>query len=50
MGFECCRRYTPYLEFCVVKLAARSVYRVVEEPIKILSPVTISHQKVLAGL
>ncbi|WP_418531358.1 hypothetical protein [Phocaeicola sp.] len=50
LGFERYRRYTPYLEFCVVKLAARSVYRVVEESIKILSPVTISHQKVLAGL
>ena len=46
LGFERYRRYTPYLEFCVVKLAARSVYRVVEESIKILSPVTISHQKV----
>lgn len=46
LGFERYRRYTPYLEFCVVKLAARSVYRVVEESIKILSPVIISHQKV----
>ena len=46
LGFERYRKYTPYLEFCVVKLAARSVCRVVEESIKILSPVTISHQKV----
>lgn len=46
LGFERYRRYTPYLELCIVKLAARSVYRVVEESVKILSPVTISHQKV----
>ena len=30
LGFERYRRYTPYLEFCVVKLATRFVYRVVE--------------------
>ena len=46
LGFEKRQRFTPYFQYNVAKVAAHSVYRATAEAVNLLTPVTISHQKV----
>lgn len=46
LGFEKYQRFTPYFQYNVARVAARSVYRATAEAVNLLTPVNISHQKV----
>ena len=46
LGLVPYQRYTPYFQYCVAQIAAKSVYRSTALAVNLLTPVEMSHQKV----